>query len=183
MEKTVRELQKKFLSDRTNLLFIGTNRIVANIKLRTPVFLVEADKLRYMTESGIIYGEAKEPDIEKFPTLTGLFSERTSSYRLLEDQSVELRAEEKTIASEAIQLLAICRNKGLNPIKIEHIIYRGFSMILDENKTEIMIGRAPFWASIDRLHQILVKLKEKGKVATRIELDYAGKAFIKEKIL
>ncbi|MBF0440461.1 MAG: hypothetical protein HQK54_01015 [Oligoflexales bacterium] len=183
IEDAARELQKKFLAERASIFILDKNKIVVTISLRTPIMLVETDKIRYLTKSGAIYGEAEKPETENLPVLSGIFSQRETPFQFLPDNSLELREDEKTLVSEAIQLLNISRNKGFDLIKIGYIIYRGFSMILEENQTEIIIGRSPFSTSIDRLGHILIKLKEKGSIAARIELDYNGKAFIKEKNL
>jgi hypothetical protein len=50
-----------------------------------------------------------------------------------------------------------------------------------DDDTEIVIGLQPFAYKLKKLQNILDGLRRDGIVASRIELDYEGKAFIKER--
>jgi hypothetical protein len=60
--------------------------------------------------------------------------------------------------------------------------FRGYALTLQDD-TEIVIGLKPFAYKLKKLNDILTGLARDGIVASRIELDYEGKAFIKERKL
>ena len=66
---------------------------------------------------------------------------------------------------------------------IEFKRFRGFFVVLQTSETEVALGRSPFSGKLVRLHEILKRLEKTSSTAARIELDYQGKAFIKEKKL
>ena len=56
-----------------------------------------------------------------------------------------------------------------------------FFVVMKDNEAEVALGRPPFAEKLVKLGELINKLSKKGDVASRIELDYQGKAFIKLK--
>jgi hypothetical protein len=83
---------------------------------------------------------------------------------------------------QAVDLGARAAEQGIEVKRVHYQKFRGYSIFSPDN-SEIVVGLGPFDYKVKKLRGILEGLKRDGIVASRIELDYEGKAFIKERRL
>lgn len=171
--------------------------IVVTASLRKPFLYVQAgSKVRYLTQDGTVYGDASEewaavttlpnsqPTKQSMILLKGIFDVRpnTSPLHLDHSQRLVLTPEEKNLLLDGIGLYKQASKQALELKALDFQGYRGFALLLSDG-TEVVLGQAPFDYKLEKLLSILGKLKSQGTTASRIELDYDGKAFIKERKL
>jgi hypothetical protein len=179
-----RDIQKAHLLDRVHLVRDGGEDIVVSLLPRRPVLRIEADITRWLTATGKIYGEVStDSPKSRAPLLRGVFERTPRNFHLSDDQVVILSEEETRIVSEAVELLQQATRSGFALREIEFVKYRGFVLALANDGPLVSVGRAPFDASLKHLGTVLATLQKKGSQALRIELDYSGKAFVKERKL
>ena len=162
--------------------------IVIHANERRPFLLVRVgEKTRFLTRDGTVYGEFR--DTENAPTpvkllsvVNGVFDEHQGN-RLF-DHSLRLitSPEEKSILLQAISLSTIVANNNLSISGVSYQKFRGYSIKL-KDETDVVLGLYPFEHKLEKLKSIQLRLSARGVAASRIELDYDGKAFIKEKKL
>ena len=142
--------------------------------------LIRAEKLRFLTKNGIIYGRADKMKHQNMVVLEGLFS-NDSALEKHSDFSIKTTPDQDKQIRDASTLLSLIENESLSLDTISYSQYRGFSLTLGQTKTTVTIGHAPFQKKVARLKTIVDNMERKGRVAKTIELDYDNKAFISEK--
>ena len=162
-----------------HILKISDKKFVINLKTRTPRFAVKADKLRVISASGIVYGSYKKS--LGLPLLKGVFRRPKSAFRINKNNSLILSEDEQNLINEALLLSKVLLENSLKTKSITFERYRGFFADIPHLNLEVSFGRKPFQTKITKLFKVLSKLRQSGKVASRIELDYDGKAFVREK--
>ena len=144
-----------------------------------PVFRIEADKTRFVSPDGLVYGDAYDSQL---PFLRGIFPGSGKKFRIKAPNLLCTSHREKERIRAAIQLRHLLGDANL---MIEEVIFenfRGYSAVLSDSETRVNFGVPPFSGKIKKLHSILKELAKEGRYASRVELDYDNKAFIKEKI-
>lgn len=164
-----------------HILRTGETGVVIEVMPRQPLLCVEADHLRYVAIDGAIYGALDTPEACPGPVLKGVFPESRMRFPQSEQQTLTLDPEEQAIIHEAVELVQLLKAQSFQVAGLEHRRYRGFFVKLKDGDLEIAVGRTPFVGKLTKLTGILDKLQQKGEQASRIELDYQGKAFIKLK--
>lgn len=182
LDAVAKHLQNTLPAKSVGLVDAGADRILASIVYRVPTLRVDADVMRLLSTDGEVYGEARTEPEKNLPLLSGLFDPKDTLVWSSEGAVVldEVRTQS---VKDALQLLANLKTSQLAFDEIRNIPSRGLSLVNQSEKFEVFLGRPPYDKKISRLEKILVKLRLKGVTAARIELDYEGKAFIKEKIL
>jgi hypothetical protein len=176
--------------EQTKVLRLLSDTIVVTTQSRVPVLIVEVgSKKRYLTAEGTIYGEVSslpadsDEGREVSVLLTGVFDNRSEPPIGFDDNGrLRTTNDEKKILIDALNVLRISKNASFKITKINYQTFRGFLVTL-EDSTEIVLGFSPFDYKINKLTGILSKIKSQGIIAARIEIDYEGKAFIKERKL
>lgn len=183
LAQAARILQGKFLADSVHVIQTGPSRVSVLLKPRTAIMRVKADQTRLFSQHGQVYGIAKE-EHASLPMLSGLF-DTTENIPMRDNHVLSMSDEQQTIAGEALQLLEQVQQNKLEQSfdEIRFVKFRGFALRSSADDLEVTIGRAPFDRKISSLDRIMGSLKKRGSQAQRIELDYDGKAFIKEKRL
>ncbi len=183
LARAARALQSKFLADSVHLVRVAPNRISLLLKPRTPIMRVKGESIRLLSQLGHVYGTARD-DHASLPLLSGLIDTNNVA-RMRDNNTLLLSAEQEVIAKEALELLALLSQTTLRDSfdEIRFVKFRGITLRSSHDDLEVTIGRSPFDRKVDGLNRILAGLKKKGSQAQRIELDYDGKAFIKEKRL
>ncbi|MEZ4742880.1 MAG: hypothetical protein R3B45_10615 [Bdellovibrionota bacterium] len=183
LHKISKEIQTQSDYARVHAIKTSLNTIVITAVKREPYLVVKADEFRFLSKEGIVFGslankEGKSPYISVF----GIFFDHkeNSPYTLQEDNSYKLSQAEKSRVKNAIMLMEIIEKENLAINKIVFQPYRGFSIFLRNENTEVVIGKPPYNTRFARLKSILENMREKGILYSKIELDYDGKAFIKE---
>jgi hypothetical protein len=162
--------------------------IVISAALRKPVLLVQVGShTRFLARDGVVYGDATETtsnSIMQVPqvVVTGVFDSHNGPFLFDKAKKLVVTVAEQELLSAALRLSELASKGGLGLKSISYQGYRGLGITL-EDETEVLMGSLPFEYKLEKLASILGKLKAKGTTASRIELDYDGKAFIKEKKL
>ena len=162
--------------------------IVISAGIREPVLLVQAGpKIRYLTADGTVYGDATNPATNpsgNVPSIlvSGVFDARGTNLQLDRSAKVITTTEEQAILLNALNLWRLCAAQNLAVKVMTYQKFRGFDVRM-EDSSEVVLGTAPFEYKIEKLVGIFTKLRKQGVAASRIELDYDGKAFIKERKL
>ena len=180
--KTARAVQKLGIFSDVRVTKISPFQVIVSIIQRNPVFCIEADKIRFVSTLGDIYGQldTNHGDTCPGPVLTGMFEER-KQFTMGDGQTLVVDDQTRVMLQEALTLLQDTGRKSLNISKFHVERFRGFVAELSSQGTEVALGRAPFAEKLDKLSGILEKLAVRQEQAQRIELDYQGKAFVKLK--
>jgi len=175
-------IQKQDAYADVRLVKLSATMIAISVVPRHAALCIDADRWRYISTEGEVYGQVAEGQGNACPgpTLTGLF-ERGRRWVSADNLTIVLGDEEKALVKEAVVLVNEARSQNFTFGKLEVRRYRGFFGQLIPQGTEVALGRAPFAPKLDKLQGILAKLAKKNEQALRIELDYQGKAFIKLK--
>lgn len=183
LARTAAAIQKLDAFAHVAVVRLSAAQAAVSVTPRTPVLCVEAGETHFVGTEGEVFGAAvKEPSECPGAMLTGIFEDRGRKLVAATDLTYPTTAEELGALKEAVTLQGEFKARKL-PVKgLTYQRYRGFLVSLsDPAELEVQLGRAPFNAKLDKLEGILVKLREKGSHAERIELDYQGKAFVKFK--
>lgn len=150
------------------------NKIVIGFDKRDPKLRIMMQHQQLIDSSGFIYGKCcviPGQDAEaSLPLLEGIATIENSG--IASDSRL-------SVIKEALVLARELNGLQLPSEKIRYQNHRGFFVTLQPDKLEISFGRAPFASKLQRLRDVL-KQVERNKVS-RIELDYHGKAFIRER--
>lgn len=163
--------------------------IVVSAATRQPALLIQVgSKIRYLTTEATVYGDASSQvgnsgGVQPTVIVSGVFDGRSGS-TIQQDRSARIitTPDEHQILVNAIALWRVCLNQGLALRAVSYQKFRGFDVRL-EDESEVVLGSAPFEYKVEKLVGIFAKLRKQGVTASRIELDYDGKAFIKERKL
>ena len=164
-----------------------TDAVILTAELRKPSLLIDVGtKTRFLTADGTIFGDAADSSTQSnHPKpnvrVTGIFDQRPNP-QLDQSQRVITTSDERRHLEDTLEIWGLVRNSGVDIKSISFQKFRGYALILDDD-TEIVIGLQPFAYKLKKLQNILDGLRRDGIVASRIELDYEGKAFIKERKL
>lgn len=162
--------------------------IVISAGIREPVLLVQAGpKVRYLTADGTVYGDSSLPSSNQSgntPSIlvSGIFESRAANLQLDRSARLVTTQDEQAVLRNVIALWRLCANQNIILRTINYQKFRGFDVKIDDG-SEVILGSAPFEYKVEKLVGIFTKLRKQGVAASRIELDYDGKAFIKERKL
>lgn len=184
LRRAARSAQQTDSYAAVHVMRTGQRAVTVQVRSRVPLFCAEADRLRFVSAEGSLYGTPEGPEICPGPVLRGLFANDRSRFTMGDDLTVALDETEQSTVREAMELLRLAGVQNLKVIGLESRRYRGFFLTVASSgghEVEVAVGRTPFAPTLAKLSGILDKLSEKGEVAQRVELDYQGKTFIKLK--
>jgi len=177
----VAAVQRKFALSKVHLIKTGADQFVLSFAQHNPVLVLFGDRPRFVTEAGLVFGEPTPDQVNGYPRISGFDWTREAPSR--DDSSLDLPEDEQRLVNEAVQAWLAAKGEGLQIVEVQVNRYRGMTVRLSGDSTEISLGRAPYQDKVRRLKTILGDLAKKGSQAKRIELDYEGKAFVKEEKL
>ncbi len=169
------QLQTQFQLESVSLTQALETELVVHATERSPIFYAELDQLRPVSPLGRVYISANPPQ-KTLPVLKNL--PREGMLQNMPDGTFRLDEARQTLIDEALDLHKKLTALDFSSPIIVYEPYRGFMINLN-GSTEVFLGRKPFESRLIRLRDALKSLAESGTQATRIELDYVGKAFIK----
>ena len=175
LESLTEAIQKKHPFSKTTVIQTAPKKLHIQIKEKQIVMAVAADKKRYVSKEGDVYGLAKNEDI---PLLTGVFFREKKDYAFSKRNSLIVTKSENEKIKKAILIKKEALKKNLLIKKIKFTPYRGFSVLL-KSGTWIVLGNRSFPYKIKKFVEVKKRLTHENKKITYIELDYKGKAFIK----
>jgi len=181
LETLAAKLQVEHLAERVSLVKTGAHRMAVMLYPREPILRIEADKMRLLTKTGLVYGEpSDEPSGENLVVLTKFFDSQKARFDFAKDATLVLNKDEAKRIKDAIDLHEQAVASQLSLQSITYISHRGFELQLQEPPVVVMVGEPPYAEKLQQLRRLLDKTLENGRQVVRIELDYNGKAFIKE---
>ncbi len=143
-----------------------------------PKLIVELDRPRFVTEDGIIFGSAASNEGSGLPILKGLY--KNASFTKSENETLVLSPANQRIVEEALLAIQEGARYNIQYRSLNYDEFRGLSGDLLEPAYRITIGFRPFDAKYLKLEKVIGSLKDRGLTSASIELDYNGKAFVKE---
>jgi hypothetical protein len=178
-------IQKKLQAEQVSIVHTRDHQLTLSLEERKPLLRISADQHRLVSSSEQVYGviNGKTESFETLPLLKGVFESRARDFAMKEDQTLDLEETEQGIIHDALTLNKEAEASGFKIEEIEYVKYRGFLLRTKGDNIEITIGMPPFKQRLKQLSEILNNLKKSGTQVVRIELDYNGKAFIKQKEL
>ncbi len=162
---------------RVEVIRSSPGKILVSFARREPALRIERGIQKLVDNAGFIYGSccslpAQEAE-SRLPLLTGIPGSQVDGGMTAKEEEGLLR--------EALALNSGLLARGIRASTIRHQAHRGFFAIMDPEGIEVAMGLAPFDDKLGRLTEVLQRV-DRTKVS-RIELDYHGKAFIKERKL
>lgn len=184
LETIATTIQKIEVFSQVSVLKLSDTRILVSVKPRVPIMCIDFDRPRLVSNSGEVYGYADTEGSPPCPTpkLIGVRNKNTKATSL-SDLTIALEANEKQIINNAINLVDSAKVNGFSFSTIEYREHRGFIVQMSGLETLIFLGYPPFEDKLKKLSSLLKRIASKGESASRIELDYMGKAFVKLKKL
>ena len=178
---TLRDLAARIsLYHKTNLIQIvrpEKNTLLLKIQKRAPFMTIELKNRHYLSNRGHIYSKINKAH-KNLVNLKGIESSKVS---IIPGGLYQLEEKTHKIIKEAIDLKMALDAQNIAIKDITFDKYRGLRVTTKKDLV-VVFGRAPFGPRIKRLRKTLTRLKAKDVEASYIELDYVGKAFIKEKV-
>lgn len=184
MLNTASLIQKIGSFSSVNVSRVSRQHIVVSIRERTGVLCIKTDRLRLVSRDAKIYGTATEKNCPG-----PIFSKLLDNKKLLlkNDHTYRVASETEEIIAESVELHILAKGSPITISALEFDKFRGFIAKVDTGNEEkkktpsmtVYFGRSPFDLRFRRLNNLLAEIQAKGEIASRIELDYHGKAFIK----
>ena len=143
-----------------------------------PEAAIQYGKLRLISKEGKVFGEYKDTEHLQLPIIKGLPFDKSIS--LDKEQAIELSPENRELINEGLLLIRSGLSYNINYKTILYNPDRGFQVWLKDSRIRVEMGRRPFNKKNIKLVKILSNLDKKRITKARIELDYQGKAFVKE---
>jgi hypothetical protein len=160
------------------LIQTSPDRIAIATEAFTPKLVVDLDKLRFVTEDGIVFGGLSAGETAGLPVLHGLY--KASPFTRGENDTFVLSPANQRIVDEALLAIQDASRYNIHYRSLTFDEFRGLSAEMLEPNYRITIGFRPFDSKYQKLTKIIESLKDRGLSSATIELDYKGKAFVKE---
>jgi len=151
------------------------HKIKMHVVERTPVALVHLDQFYYVDDQGVLFARATAEDGLDFPVITGLDTKNT----------IEASPGSRRMLEKAVGVITFFRhNKNMLPSSISEVHMDpvlGLTLVLEGNRTPILLGSENVLEKIDRLHMVLQVLKREGRrhAASLIDLDYPDRVVVR----
>ncbi|MBC7530350.1 MAG: hypothetical protein H7318_02165 [Oligoflexus sp.] len=163
------------------LIQTAPDRIAIATETFTPKLVADLDKMRFVTDDGIVFGGMTTAKAGNLPVLHGLY--KSSPFTKSENDTFVLSAANQRIVDEALLAIQEASRYNIQYRSLTFDEFRGLSAEMLEPNYRIILGFHPFDAKYLKLEKIIESLKDRGLSSATIELDYKGKAFVKETVL
>ena len=152
------------------------------VEKRKALLSIVADKKRLISQSGEVYGSYQEDLHAHLATVDGIFDKKTQLTKLT-NNSFLLSDKQRELILTCKKLLLFAKDSNVSLKKISYARYRGFYVLLHQPAIKVVVGSSPQRKHFVKLMGLLSSLENTKDNIDTIELDYNGKAFIKEKTL
>tara|TARA_B100000524_G_scaffold348077_1_gene251530 strand:- start:195 stop:1058 length:864 start_codon:yes stop_codon:yes gene_type:complete len=180
LQELVKAIHQSSNFSKVQVLQPHPQKILIKVWQREANLAIEADTLRMISTKHEVYGKCLDNKCFHLPVLSGVFAE-DKIFKKTENNSFMLSKKEIKIIKSAKDLIDEMKKNKIHPTNIIFEAYRGFQALISPQPIHVTIGMKPFKTKIKRLAEILTQTKDKSMNIEQIELDYSGKAFIKEK--
>ena len=187
LRQLARQVESAGLLESVRVVRPLIDTVILTAEIRRPTLLIDVGgRTRFLTADGTVFGDASEnstqPNISKPSVrLTGIFDQRPTP-QVDASNRIVTNSDERRHLRDALDVWRLIGENNIPAKLINFQKFRGYALTLQDD-TEIVIGLKPFAYKLKKLNDILAGLARDGVVASRIELDYEGKAFIKERKL
>ena len=141
---------------------VNNQSLVIQVSKRKPWLLVKADKLRFLTKSGIIYGRAPASYSAKLPVISGVLAKEEVSTNH-SDHSININGEQQSRLDRAAAIYKLTQAHAVDVSEISYNKYRGFYLTTKESGTSVLLGHAPFAKKLHVLRKFLAKSETQEK--------------------
>ncbi len=187
LKKLSKLVESLGMVDHVRVIRPVADTVILSAQLRRPVLLVNTGaKNRYLSLDATVFGDSADSSgnpsgASPAVIVTGVFDQRQNP-TVDDSMRVLTTTDERRHLADALEVWQKSNESMIELRQINFQKFRGYSITLSDG-TEVVLGIKPFDYKLKKLRGILENLKKDGSVAARIELDYEGKAFIKEKKL
>jgi len=147
--------------------------IIINITEKTPVAIINLDRLYLVDKNGVIFKEVGPEDLFDIPVLTGL-----ESADLATNESVSVKLIKKALHT----LDEINKRKILGADEISEINmdpYTGLTIVTLNDATQIKLGSGDLEKKLGHLKKVMADLQKKHKKVEYINLTYGERVYVK----
>lgn len=170
--------QNSFELQYVNIRKSADDRVTVSYKNRTATLLIEADRLRFVSIDGDIYGNATNEDRKHLATLSGVFESGQNEFLTKNDHSLVMSELKVETIINSIALVTEAKKHAIDISKLTYKKYRGFLIELRDTSLSVTIGNGPYEKQFYRLATILKTHTNNSNSILVIELDYDNKAFV-----
>ncbi|SME91065.1 cell division protein FtsQ/DivIB [Pseudobacteriovorax antillogorgiicola] len=175
------DLQKKLAAKSLSTLALTPYKILLKAEFHQSLAAIEYGIKRLLSDKGKVFGQYSEKHHHHLPMISGISIDRKLD--LDNEQSVVMSERNNEVLQEALLLINDGLRYNIRYKAIHFDSFRGFQVLLFDKRIRVEMGRRPFNKRYIKLEKILSNLSKKRVNTARIELDYQGKAFIKESTL
>lgn len=168
--------------DKVSIKRNQTNQLRIDLTIPSPLAVIEVDKFRFLSTNGTIFGEVDENSMNNFVIVKGVFTKRKEKIRFNKTNKVIVNQSQQESINEILDFLKTANSTDLQIGKLIFNHFRGISLKL-KSDVFVSLGHGPYDKKMSRLVAILAKAENKGDKIDKVELDFAGKAFIQKKKL
>lgn len=150
------------------------NTINVRVAERSPIAIIQLDKLYYADDQGSIFARATAQEGLDFPVITGLEQKDV----------VDANPRVRRMLEQALGIIRFFgHNKNLLPgyiseVHVDPVL--GLTLVLEDNRASIMLGSEGELEKVGRLHMVLDALRREGKrqAVSRIDLNYRDRVVV-----
>ncbi|MCZ7587203.1 MAG: FtsQ-type POTRA domain-containing protein [Deltaproteobacteria bacterium] len=133
------------------------------------------DNLYYVDDEGVIFKKVAAGENLDLPLLRGFHKDRfTDPAARTEQAAKRLR--------DAVRLLTDAETRaGIDLARIDEVVYtpgKGFSLFIDNARTQIRLGPPPFGDALGRLSLVMDRLGAQARLVSRIDLTHPERTIV-----
>lgn len=179
-EDIAKKIQNNFKFTRVHIFQSSSEQLVIFPFRRKAVLTTSINNKTYFISDENQVFESEDISKDNLVKVSNIVERSRGKLKFDEDNSLELESEEEKYIQESLVLYHSLIKNNFEIKQIDFNKYRGFYVTINNSEIEVILGRMPFDQKIKRLLQIIELQKSSGTQISKIELDYEGKAFIKE---
>lgn len=160
------------------MLRVGLTRFelrATDLKARMQVML---GGWKLLSSTGVVYQGAG--DVEGVPRFSGAFEGLEKPFYNSKTVSFELSVQARKRLLRGLEVLTECERREIFISDLGFAPFRGFSVKLLDQLTEVDLGLGQLPRKLDRLKAILQSWDLKAQIPAKIELDFPDKAYVIE---
>lgn len=166
--------------DKVSIKRNQANHLLIDLTIPSPLAVIQVDTFRFLSTNGTIFGEVDEESMKNFVTIEGVFANNKEKIRFNKTNKVVISEAQQESINGILKFLKDTKSTDLQISKLIFNHFRGISLKL-KNDIFVSLGHGPYSKKMSRLVAILINADKKGDKIDKVELDFAGKAFIQKK--
>ncbi len=178
VKQITKKIQRNVSASQVHLFRTKWDQVIADFSFYKPVAGIFLGSPRLVSSDSKVFGIYDEAKHSQLPYIKGI--EIANELIYLDDNSMRISEKNLRLIQEALLLIELGISYNINYKTILFDPYRGFAAMLRGKRIRVEMGRSPFENRYKKLEKILAALEKKKVHTARIELDFPGKAFIKE---